>query len=210
MLAHAVEEPDLAALDPADFMAEWKWDGIRVQASAGTGRARPAGRAALFAHRRGHLQKLSRSRRRAAPAGGHRRRTADLARGPRAVVQRPAAAAQSQSGHAQAAGGISRRICAPTTCLAEGERRPARPALRRAPAAAGEIRRQARRSAPRPFAAGRLQDLGRADRGARRSRQGRRGRRCRSGRRRHAQARATRPICRAGRRARGGNGSATR
>ena len=30
-----IEEPDLAALDPADFMAEWKWDGIRVQASAG-------------------------------------------------------------------------------------------------------------------------------------------------------------------------------
>jgi DNA ligase-1 len=36
MLAHAIEEPDLAALDPADYMAEWKWDGIRVQASAGT------------------------------------------------------------------------------------------------------------------------------------------------------------------------------
>src|SRR5262244_2189591 len=35
MLAHATEEPDLAALAPADFMAEWKWDGIRVQAVAG-------------------------------------------------------------------------------------------------------------------------------------------------------------------------------
>ena len=35
MLAHAAEEPDLAALDAADFMAEWKWDGIRVQAVAG-------------------------------------------------------------------------------------------------------------------------------------------------------------------------------
>jgi DNA ligase-1 len=35
MLAHALEEPDLAALDPADFMGEWKWDGIRVQAVAG-------------------------------------------------------------------------------------------------------------------------------------------------------------------------------
>jgi len=34
MLAHAIEEPDLAALDPAAFMAEWKWDGIRVQAVA--------------------------------------------------------------------------------------------------------------------------------------------------------------------------------
>lgn len=35
MLAHAIEETDFEKLDPADFMAEWKWDGIRVQASAG-------------------------------------------------------------------------------------------------------------------------------------------------------------------------------
>jgi len=35
MLAHAIEDSDLATLDAADFMAEWKWDGIRVQAVAG-------------------------------------------------------------------------------------------------------------------------------------------------------------------------------
>jgi DNA ligase-1 len=35
MLAHALDDADLAALDPADFMAEWKWDGIRVQAVTG-------------------------------------------------------------------------------------------------------------------------------------------------------------------------------
>jgi ATP-dependent DNA ligase len=34
MLAHALMDGDLAALDPASFMAEWKWDGIRVQAVA--------------------------------------------------------------------------------------------------------------------------------------------------------------------------------
>src|SRR6266852_426656 len=34
MLSHAIEETDFSALDPADFMAEWKWDGIRVQAVA--------------------------------------------------------------------------------------------------------------------------------------------------------------------------------
>src|SRR6266567_5714258 len=34
MLAHAIDAPELAALNPADFMAEWKWDGIRVQAVA--------------------------------------------------------------------------------------------------------------------------------------------------------------------------------
>ena len=32
MLSHAVEDSDLARLDPADYAAEWKWDGIRVQA----------------------------------------------------------------------------------------------------------------------------------------------------------------------------------
>jgi DNA ligase 1 len=36
MLAHAVEDGDFARLDPADFTAEWKWDGIRIQAAAGT------------------------------------------------------------------------------------------------------------------------------------------------------------------------------
>ena len=35
MLSHAIEETDFAALDPAEFLAEWKWDGIRVQAVAG-------------------------------------------------------------------------------------------------------------------------------------------------------------------------------
>ena len=35
MLAHAIEDSDFANLDPADFVAEWKWDGIRVQAVSG-------------------------------------------------------------------------------------------------------------------------------------------------------------------------------
>ena len=35
MLAHALDDADLAKLKPEDFMAEWKWDGIRVQAVAG-------------------------------------------------------------------------------------------------------------------------------------------------------------------------------
>jgi DNA ligase-1 len=37
MLAHAIEDEDFAGLDPADYIAEWKWDGIRVQAVAGRG-----------------------------------------------------------------------------------------------------------------------------------------------------------------------------
>ncbi|MFL1875938.1 cisplatin damage response ATP-dependent DNA ligase [Hansschlegelia beijingensis] len=35
MLAHPLEDADYRAFDPAEFVAEWKWDGIRVQASAG-------------------------------------------------------------------------------------------------------------------------------------------------------------------------------
>ena len=41
MLAHAIEDTDFAGLDPADFIAEWKWDGIRVQAVAGRDERRP-------------------------------------------------------------------------------------------------------------------------------------------------------------------------
>jgi DNA ligase-1 len=37
MLAHAIEISDMKKLEAKDFVAEWKWDGIRVQAAAGTG-----------------------------------------------------------------------------------------------------------------------------------------------------------------------------
>ncbi len=37
MLAHPLEPADLETLDPADWRAEWKWDGIRVQLVAGPG-----------------------------------------------------------------------------------------------------------------------------------------------------------------------------
>jgi DNA ligase-1 len=37
MLAHAIDETDFSGLDPRDFLAEWKWDGVRVQAVSGPG-----------------------------------------------------------------------------------------------------------------------------------------------------------------------------
>jgi DNA ligase-1 len=37
MLAHPLEAPDIAGLNPPDWRAEWKWDGIRVQLVATTG-----------------------------------------------------------------------------------------------------------------------------------------------------------------------------
>ena len=40
MLSNPLDEAELGKLDPADFRAEWKWDGIRVQLVAGGGTAR--------------------------------------------------------------------------------------------------------------------------------------------------------------------------
>jgi len=40
MLAHPLDEADLAGLDPEDFLAEWKWDGVRVQVAGEGGQAR--------------------------------------------------------------------------------------------------------------------------------------------------------------------------
>lgn len=40
MLAHPVEEADWPALEPRDFAAEWKWDGIRVQVAVMAGDVR--------------------------------------------------------------------------------------------------------------------------------------------------------------------------
>jgi DNA ligase-1 len=37
MLAHAIDETDFPGLDPEEFRAEWKWDGVRVQAVGGPG-----------------------------------------------------------------------------------------------------------------------------------------------------------------------------
>jgi DNA ligase-1 len=40
MLAHPLEEDDFRALDIAEFAAEWKWDGVRVQIVAARGEPR--------------------------------------------------------------------------------------------------------------------------------------------------------------------------
>ena len=40
MLAQPLDDADIAALDPRDYLAEWKWDGIRVQLVARGGQKR--------------------------------------------------------------------------------------------------------------------------------------------------------------------------
>jgi DNA ligase-1 len=37
MLSHPLEDEDFAKLEASEFLAEWKWDGIRLQAAAGHG-----------------------------------------------------------------------------------------------------------------------------------------------------------------------------
>ena len=164
----------------------------RSPASTTDGQRRDA---ALFAHRRGHLQELSRSGRGAAAARRDRRRAADHARGPRAVVQRAAAAAQPQDRDAEADRGIS-RASARLRSPGRGRRGSARAAVRRAARAAAKpssrsstIRASiSRRSLPfdtwDELTAARADP---AEAGA--------GRRCRGGRRRHAQAPRRAPTC---------------
>ena len=53
MLAQAIDEAvDFAKLDPADYAAEWKWDGIRVQAVREGGAARSGAAPATRSRRR--------------------------------------------------------------------------------------------------------------------------------------------------------------
>lgn len=40
MLSHAIDPGEFGKLDPAEFVAEWKWDGIRVQATSERGISR--------------------------------------------------------------------------------------------------------------------------------------------------------------------------
>jgi DNA ligase-1 len=40
MLSHPIEDRELSEITPVDFVAEWKWDGIRVQASHQAGEKR--------------------------------------------------------------------------------------------------------------------------------------------------------------------------
>jgi DNA ligase-1 len=40
MLSHQIEDRELQAIEPNDFVAEWKWDGIRVQAAHQSGEKR--------------------------------------------------------------------------------------------------------------------------------------------------------------------------
>ena len=179
--------PISAALDPKDFIAEWKWDGIRVQAVDGPEAAK--------AGSRGFIREPARTFPKSFPDLTEALRLPGSLDGELLIVR---------DGRVQSFNVLQQRLNRKAVTpkmlaefpahlraydlLVDGERRPARPAVRRAARAAGSIRGKAERSARRSLADHRLRHLGGADGGARRSRGGRRGRRRRSGRRRHAQA----------------------
>jgi DNA ligase-1 len=160
MLSHPLEDEDFSKLDPQAFRAEWKWDGIRVQAVS----ARPATGARpprLFPHGRGHLQGLPRPRR-----GARFRGALD---GELLILR---------GGRVQSFNVLQQRLNRKTVTpklleefpahirvydiLAEGGRGSARAAFRRAPPAARALPRRARRRAHRPLALHPLRVLGRA------------------------------------------------
>ena len=96
MLSHPLEDEDFAKLDAGDFMAEWKWDGIRLQAVGGRGADGRLDPPHLLAHRRGRLARLPGPRRGARLRRRARRRAPDPPRRPGAELQRPPAAPQPQ------------------------------------------------------------------------------------------------------------------
>ena len=75
MLSHQIEDRELELINPQEFVAEWKWDGIRVQAVKLGWEAET-----LFKDRRRYFRKLSRNRRRASLRRRGRRRVAGDAR----------------------------------------------------------------------------------------------------------------------------------
>ena len=124
MLSHAIEETDFAALDPAHFSAEWKWDGIRVQAVAGEADGKRVAR--LYSRTgedvSGAFPDLTDALDFDGAIDGE---LLILRDGPRAVVQRAAAAAQPQDREREAARRISRASARLRSAVRE-RRRPAR------------------------------------------------------------------------------------
>jgi DNA ligase-1 len=139
MLSHPVEDSDLARLDPADYVAEWKWDGIRVQAVSLGGTRR------LYSRTGDDISG-------AFP---------DLVDGMDRHILGPAAAAEPQDGLAEDPRALS-RLRALLRHHAGRDRGFTPVAFRRAAAAAGELRRVAGAVALRPVADDRLFRLARA------------------------------------------------
>ena len=119
MLAHPVEGEDVAkvAADLDSYLAEWKWDGIRVQIAATSGGVR------LYSRSGDDISNTFPDLVEAVAFRGRaRRRTAGQARGRGRLVQRAAAAPEPQGGDAAACSRTTRPSCISTTSCSTGTR----------------------------------------------------------------------------------------
>ena len=156
MLSHALDEADLARLDPADFAAEWKWDGIRVQAAADAhGRrlySRTGDDIGARLPRPPRRPRLRRRPRRRTPRPPRRRLDRHLLR--------PAAAPEPQDRHPRPAPPLPRAPARLRPPPARPHRPPPAP-LRRAPRRPRSLRPDPRPHPRRPLPAPPLRHLGR-------------------------------------------------
>src|ERR1700730_8752369 len=146
MLAQPLEDADIAGLDPHDYLAEWKWDGIRVQLVARGRRYRRR----LSGHLRGNARRCDIGRR---AAGDPERRGR--------AVQRSAAAAKPQDSDPEIAARFSSRGAA-LRHPPRGAGRPARPVFCRPPASSRSVVCARAAHGPRSVANGAVHQLGRA------------------------------------------------
>ena len=198
MLSNPVEDRDLEKLDPADYAAEWKWDGIRVQAVSEGGIRRLYSRTGDDVS--GAFPDLVDAMNFSAALDG------ELLVGDPSEATGTFSDLQQRLNRKTVSPKIREQFPAFMRCydlLQLGERGPAPPALHRAPQASRSLRRDARPDALRPVAARALLLLGSAERDAQAPAASRH-------RGRHAEAAAIRPISPAGRKARGSSGSAIR
>ena len=129
MLAHPLEDADVAALDPSEWRAEWKWDGIRVQLTAGPGGRRIWSRGGEDVS--GAFPEIVEAMDFHAVLDGELLVIRERAGG-RGALRRPAAAAEPQGGDAEDATRLPRRRAALRPAVRR-QRGPAPAALRRAP-----------------------------------------------------------------------------
>ena len=209
MLAHAIEDADFAALDSSDFIAEWKWDGIRVQAVCGR-------------DERGHMQARLYSR----TGEDITKSFPDLLPSLHLPGAIDGELLVLRDGRVQTFNvlqqRLNRKVVSPKLMkdfpihlraydlLGDDENDLRELPFVETPRASRNFRQEARRSAHRPVADDCLRSWEALAARARRSRQRRRGRGCRSRRGRDAEAARCALSAGTAQRANGGNGSAIR
>ena len=209
MLAHAIDDSDFENLAPQDFTAEWKWDGIRVQAV--TGRDEEKAIVTRLYSRTGEditksFPDLVPSLRKVGAIDGE---LLVLNKGRVQIFN----VLQQRLNRKSVTPKLLKGLSDPSAGLRFAKRRRERPTnayLRRTSDEAGGIHKRPERSAYRSVDTGPIQKLARIGNGACRPRQRPVQERMRMPSKALCSSAATRPICRGGPKDNGGSGSAIR